>query len=274
MSTPIHHVVIADDNSTNQLLFEKVLERAGFSTKSVATGEGVLDELGAGAQVDAVLLDICMPEMDGIEAIKLIRFMEVGSRGAPSVPVIAMTADYSEEMRQSCLDAGADEFLVHPIHYDQLIRLLKRLISEREESLAMRNVNIVCVPEMIGPHISPVDIDLVKHVFDLGGRQLLEDMARTIRADCEIALNFMQVAMSAGDATAFKRQIMSIFSSTAPFGAVAVRKIFDATRHLDQGQMKRTGRLVIERLRLEASSIVEILLNYCVDGPEAVTQAV
>ena len=272
MNSPSHHrVVIADDNRTNQLLFEKVLEHAGFSTKSFATGEGILDELEAGAQVDAILLDICMPEMDGVEAIKLIRFMEAGSQGAPSVPVIAMTADNGEEMRQACLDAGADEFLVHPIHYDQMVKLLRRLIGEREEILANGGDNIICIAELIGPHVAPVDIDLVRHIFELGGRQLLQDMAGTIKTDCEVALNFMQVALTAGDATAFKRQIMSIFSSTAPIGALAVRKIFDATRHLDQGQMKHTGKLVIERLRLEAASIVEILLNYGGSGLEPVT---
>ncbi len=123
-------VLIAEDNEINALLTRSLLSRLGHRPVVTTTGQAALESWIAaqsgGAPYDVVLMDLQMPELDGIEATKLIREREAHS-GARRTPIFALTANAVVEDRYACFEAGMDGFLVKPLDRDRLAELLQRL---------------------------------------------------------------------------------------------------------------------------------------------------
>jgi two-component system, sensor histidine kinase len=116
-------VLLAEDNPTNRLVATRLLESQGHSVICAENGHIALAILAQQA-VDVVLMDMQMPEMDGLEATRRIRVTE--QRTPTRVPIIALTANAMAEDRQLCLDAGMDDFLAKPIRPE----LLKQALHE------------------------------------------------------------------------------------------------------------------------------------------------
>jgi CheY-like chemotaxis protein len=117
-------VLIAEDNRTNQRLVLRFLEKAGYSTAVAGNGREALDRL-ARERFDVVLMDVQMPEMDGIEATVALRESERGTSRHQTV--IAMTAHAMAGDRERCLSAGMDDYLSKPVQGDELIAAIDRL---------------------------------------------------------------------------------------------------------------------------------------------------
>ena len=123
-------VLLAEDNDINRLIATELLTEAGVQVDIAVTGqEAVAKVLGPdSAWYDAVLMDVQMPEMDGLEATGQIRCHISRSR----LPIIAMTAHAMEEERQRCLAAGMDDHIAKPIDPAVLYQTLSRWIKPRE----------------------------------------------------------------------------------------------------------------------------------------------
>ncbi len=118
-------VLVAEDNALNRRLTAALLERLGHSAEFVTDGRAAVARARSGG-FDAVLMDIQMPEMDGLTATRLIREQEAAV-GDARVPIIAVTADAMLENRELCLEAGMDECLVKPIDPTLFRETLRRL---------------------------------------------------------------------------------------------------------------------------------------------------
>jgi CheY-like chemotaxis protein len=110
-------VLLAEDNAVNALLASVLLRKVGHHVTHVKTGREALDAL-AQHQFDLVLMDVQMPDMDGLEATAEIRRSEV--RTGRHIPIVAFTAHAMAEDRKRFLDAGADGYLTKPFSPDQL----------------------------------------------------------------------------------------------------------------------------------------------------------
>ncbi|HEX3729296.1 MAG TPA: ATP-binding protein, partial [Opitutaceae bacterium] len=106
-------ILVAEDNAVNLRLIRALLERLGHTGEAVVNGRQAV-ERAAGGSLDLILMDIHMPEMDGIAATRAIRAAEAAARG-PRVPILAVTADAMEETRSQCEAAGMDGCLVKPL---------------------------------------------------------------------------------------------------------------------------------------------------------------
>jgi signal transduction histidine kinase/CheY-like chemotaxis protein len=119
------HVLVAEDNEINQQIVDHLLQRLGMTVEFAANGREAVDAVLAGYErFDAVIMDVQMPVMDGLEATRLIR-RHVDSN---QLPIIAMTAHAMEQERQMCLDAGMDDHLTKPVDPKALTRTLARWI--------------------------------------------------------------------------------------------------------------------------------------------------
>ena len=120
-------ILAAEDNPTNQLVLRSVLRQAGVEPIIVDNGAKALAAWSEG-DWDAVLMDIHMPVMDGLAALKEIRRLEV-ERGRPRTPVIALTANAMRHQVDLLLDAGMDDHVGKPIDVGQLLTALDRAVS-------------------------------------------------------------------------------------------------------------------------------------------------
>jgi PAS domain S-box-containing protein len=132
-------ILVAEDNEINALLARALLTRLGHRPIIVADGASAMESwLAARAQsapYDLVLMDVQMPGVDGLEAARRIRAIERDS-GNGRVPMLALTANASEDDRASCLEAGMDDLLVKPLDRDKLIEAIAAAVKGTTDPLA------------------------------------------------------------------------------------------------------------------------------------------
>jgi len=117
-------ILLAEDNPVNQRLARVLLERRGHRVTLAGNGLEALDWQARGG-FDAVLMDVQMPELDGLEATRRWRAAEAGAR---RVPIIAMTANTMQGDREKCLAAGMDAFVSKPVNAQELFAVLAATI--------------------------------------------------------------------------------------------------------------------------------------------------
>ena len=127
MSTPASsaatkQILVVEDHPMNQKFIGIVLERIGHQATYCGHGEEALAAIHA-RHFDAIIMDIQMPVMDGLEATRAIRAL--GSETA-DVLIVALTSDTSDEARRKALEAGVDEFVKKPVEYESLKAALQR----------------------------------------------------------------------------------------------------------------------------------------------------
>jgi HAMP domain-containing protein/CheY-like chemotaxis protein/signal transduction histidine kinase len=122
-------VLIVDDDVRNIFALTSTLESYNMSVVHAENGEEGIKLLKATGGIEAVLMDIMMPEMDGYEAISAIRQMEEFKQ----LPIIALTAKAMKADRDHCLEVGASDYISKPLDIDQLLSLLRVWLSRRDE---------------------------------------------------------------------------------------------------------------------------------------------
>jgi len=127
-------ILVAEDNEINALLMRSLLTRLGHHAVIATNGAAALESWAAaksaGTPYDLVLMDIQMPELDGIEAAKRIRKLEAEQPGART-PILALTANALVEDRYACFEAGMDGFLIKPLDREKLEEALSGLAATR-----------------------------------------------------------------------------------------------------------------------------------------------
>jgi PAS domain S-box-containing protein len=127
-------ILVAEDNEINALLMRSLLTRLGHHAVITTNGEEALESWlaakSAGAPYDLVLMDIQMPQLDGIETTKRIRSLEAGQPGRQT-PILALTANTLVEDRYACFEAGMDGFLIKPLDREKLADALAGLAASR-----------------------------------------------------------------------------------------------------------------------------------------------
>lgn len=117
-------ILIVEDNEKNMKLVRDILRHAGHETLEAATGiDGV--RLAVSKRPDLVLMDIQLPDIDGIEALRRIR--EV--RELDAVPVVAVSASVMPDDQQKIVASGFDAFVTKPINLKQFLETVKRFLS-------------------------------------------------------------------------------------------------------------------------------------------------
>jgi CheY-like chemotaxis protein/HAMP domain-containing protein len=125
-------VLIVDDDVRNIFALTSALESHNMDVVHAENGQEGIDTLRATEGIEAVLMDIMMPGMDGYEAIHAIREMEQFK----SLPIIALTAKAMKADRDRCIEAGASDYISKPLDIDQLLSLLRVWLYHQEEAQA------------------------------------------------------------------------------------------------------------------------------------------
>ena len=129
-------IMVAEDNLINQKLISRVLGQLGYSIELVENGRVALDRINTAGLFDVILMDIQMPEMDGLETTAAIRQLQI-----PQPVIIALTANALIEDMEACLHAGMDDYLSKPLNLNDLKESLKRAFGSVEK----RSRPLACV---------------------------------------------------------------------------------------------------------------------------------
>lgn len=121
-------ILLAEDNPVNLKLATLILTKAGYQVDSVGNGKEAVEQFTSAPQnIDLILMDIQMPEMDGLEATKQIR-----NRGFNTVPIVAMTANAMKGDREICIDAGMNDYITKPIKRDIVFAIIEKWVTRTQ----------------------------------------------------------------------------------------------------------------------------------------------
>jgi two-component system, sensor histidine kinase and response regulator len=256
-------ILLAEDSFVNQRLAVGLLERHGHRVTIANNGRQAVD-FAAGNGFDVILMDVQMPELDGLEATRLIRDQErqTGSR----VPIIAMTAHAMKGDRTRCLAVGMDEYVAKPVRERQLLTALRTVLGEDVAPPPAEHVE-----EMPEPDQQVIDWDAALKIC-AGDRELLRDIAGAFLEEHPRRISEIRRAIDTSDWELLHRAAHTIKGSMRYFGAAAV---FDRAFGLEQlaaSQSLEGAEEIFSLLKQELAKLVPHLINYVQGrgGPAAV----
>lgn len=186
-------ILVAEDTAFNQKFILRLLERWGHTPVLAEDGRRAV-ELYSGANFDLILMDLQMPEMDGLQAARAIRMIE-DARGGHT-PIIALTAHAIHDERERCLESGMDEYLPKPVDSAALQRMIDRLIKPGAPEHPPGEVQAAAVSELLKSFGN--DWGFVKEVIEV------------FCADYPHLLSVLRSAAVSSDAPAFMRAAHSL----------------------------------------------------------------
>ncbi|MGH6885123.1 MAG: ATP-binding protein, partial [Geminicoccales bacterium] len=246
-------VLVAEDNRINQQVIERMLKTAGHAVTLVGNGEQALDALEADT-FDVVLMDVNMPVLNGLDAVKLHRF---GTGGRDPTPFVALTADATDETRRHCEDAGIAAFVTKPVDMEELLALIDRLACPKPPMPS-------ALPPGRGrpsgtietrPVLDPSHLNRLRQLDDQD--DFLHGLIRDFIADAEQLVDELEAAALDRDAATFRDRAHALRSSAAHIGATAVFELCLEWRGIGPDDLAAEGahhatllRSEFERLRL------------------------
>ena len=123
-------VLVAEDTATGRDVIRKYLESTNFDLSFVENGRAAVDAAKA-ERFDIILMDVRMPEMDGLEAIRHIRSNEQ-ARGGDRTPIVVVSANTSAEDVRDCIDAGADGHIAKPVARMDVLGAVSEFLSKKD----------------------------------------------------------------------------------------------------------------------------------------------
>ncbi len=227
-------VLIAEDGEVNRRVATSLLSIRGHRSSVVTNGQDAVRRVGD-EQFDAVLMDVNMPEMSGIEATQEIRTNEAST--GQHVPIIAMTANAMAEDRDKCLSAGMDAYVSKPLDMEELYRVLEETVARIRDERTR----------------APSAVDWEGARANLGGSDdLLTEIATVFQTEAPTRLAELDNALESGELEVCGRVGHTLKSSLAIFGAAlgveAAVELENACKADDEPRAKSAARTLHERI--------------------------
>ncbi|HKJ84569.1 MAG TPA: ATP-binding protein [Spirochaetia bacterium] len=192
-------VLLAEDDVVNRRMGQLLLEGRGIEVETATNGR-IAVEKGAGGDYDAILMDLRMPEMDGMEATRMLLKTWIRDAVDP-VPIIGLSGLVSEEDRQACMDAGMSGFVPKPIEIDAVLEAMNRSQSEQSDAEPIdlnRTQDTLSDPEELVREILPIFLEQTAERLDAIETGLRTRDARQIHAHTH-PLKTAALYLGAGD---------------------------------------------------------------------------
>ncbi len=258
------HVLLVEDNITNQQVAVGMLKKLGVRADAVADGAEAVNAFQA-IPYDLVLMDVQMPLMDGLEATRRIREAERVQHASSHIPIIAMTALAMRGDRERCLEAGMDDYITKPISPKNLVEALNRWLpsEKRRAQTALDNVK--------SPGFSEASIDGGEPpVFDMASLmgRLMDDenLARVIMKafleDAPERIHALKGAVAVGDFQSASLQAHTIKGASDNLGGAALRSVAsEMERYARAGDMDAIRKRIPE-LEMKFAKMKEAIEQY------------
>jgi PAS domain S-box-containing protein len=254
-------VLLAEDNVVNQRVMVGILSRQGHTVVLAGNGKEALAALDR-EPFDLVLMDVQMPEMDGLEATGVFRRREQGT--GHRLPILALTAHAMKGDRERCLASGMDGYLTKPIQNQELLRAIADLFPPLPQPEAVQPA----AKEDQGPEVPAEDgaaeiLDRSALLDRLGGdAELLAQIVGLSQADCSRLRRELREALDRGDAVGLARTAHSLKGVLANLSAssasAAARRLEEIAR---EGHLTAAG-AALRALDFEVDRALEALAEF------------
>ena len=217
-------ILLAEDNPTNRDVTVAILTKMGLSADVAVNGAEALKAL-ARSPYSVVLMDVQMPEMDGLTATRTIR-----DPASPvldhAVPIIAMTAHATKKDRQKCLDAGMNDYLSKPVTAESLAQVLRKWIETRPESTSDSSVERCegSRPSSGSGLRAPIFQKTLLIDRLLGDEPLARRITQGFLDDMPTQIEAVAHALKSGDGAAAERRVHAVRGATGNVAGEAMNR--------------------------------------------------
>ena len=249
------HILICEDDATNQKILLRLLELAGHRICLVNNGEALLDQLEQDS-FDVVIADLNMAGMSGTDALKLYRFTRPEDTGTR---FILFTADASAEARQAASEAGYDAFLNKPVDAHTLFDTIAKLVAlpattaEQWLSFAMRGATPT-QPEMLMSDLeNTLDLNTLIELESLGAGDALfvPRLLHNYLRDSEVLLNQIEDAVQLKQYGILRDHCHALKGNSLSIGAHNLFKRAETIDRADPGELRFRGSAMVGLLRVD-----------------------
>lgn len=249
-------VLLVDDNETNLILGGKLLESMGLEVIRALSGQEAIDTVEQD-RPDLVLMDLTMPEMDGLEATRRIRKVH----SALDLPIVALTAHIDEAEKTACEAAGMNDYLTKPIVPDEMRKVLSQWLEAVPESAAAETIPEEALPDVAeGVFLDHAVIDELTRQI---GRDNLDEVVDKIRSESAVRWEELVQADADSDAEARARHVHSLKSISMSIGLhVLGDALAEAESQLRAGEsMPKDWLEQLEGLRTDSMRALDLALD-------------
>ena len=245
-------VLLVEDNEDNLKVARTMLDKLGHTVVEAFNGRQALDVL-LEDRMDVVLMDLEMPEMDGIEATRRIRAGEAGSE-AMTVPIVALTAHALSTYRDRCFEAGMDGFLSKPVSFRELGALLGDAGDARPPcptSIPQEELSFSAPPSVLDKKIALERLDGDESIYAM----VCNDFLRGVGFKAQR----VKEALLAGDLEEFVLQAHTLKGNCGTVGAVGCMRLADSMVRAGKGQDRAEAERLHPLFERELEKVVDYL---------------
>ncbi len=241
-------ILVADDNSTSRIVIAKILERGGHHVSLANDGNAALVAM-RDAEFDVVLMDVDMPDMNGIEATKLYRFSSIGR---PRVPILALTLDQAPEAEMVYRDAGMDGCVTKPVEPKRLLQMVSDLVPAADAAPALPTGETVVaftdpvVQERVDDGV--IDMETLGNLERLGGHSFVAELVSQFSHDAAEHLVQLRSAAAEQNAHQFREIAHALRSSAANVGATTIFEMCLSVRAITADELSTDGEALVQRV--------------------------
>jgi two-component system sensor histidine kinase RpfC len=245
-------ILVVDDNATNRIIAEAILNSAGHETDAVDNAQSALERLVSGHYRLAVV-DMHMPDMGGVALLRRYRNMCPTDR----VPIVILTANATSEAAQEVADAGADGFLTKPVSARSLVTTVEKLLADNEAG-TLRPVS-VHPSEDNGP-TRIIDAAIIRELQKVcGSPEEFSELVTAFKDEGAVLLRKFAKAIGSDDLKSVTDCALALRASAVNFGGLALAECCEWASQLNESQFRSIGQEAVERVTLRFEATVREL---------------
>ncbi|MEM8988220.1 MAG: ATP-binding protein [Pseudomonadota bacterium] len=258
------NILIAEDNEVNRQVTSRMLREFGHAVTLAADGDQTLAVLER-ADFDIVFMDVNMPVITGIEATKIHRMTEDADN---RMPIVALTADVTDEGREECLEAGMNDIIYKPVTLESLADAIERnvgALEDADETVSQEEMhvvregysdNVVLHPAMAAAGAPVIDVDRLEELRELDSDgSFLKTLVESFFRDAAEILRDAKDAVEAGDAARLQDARHALRSTALNIGAENLSALCETARAIGPEDVAAAGAQFVDDITSELSDV-------------------
>ncbi|MBF0381537.1 MAG: PAS domain S-box protein [Magnetococcales bacterium] len=250
-------ILLAEDDPINQLVMLKILKRLGLSPDLAQNGLEVL-EMVAQKQYDLIFMDIQMPEMDGLQAVRELRDREKTDGHNHHTSVVALTAFALDGDERMCLTAGMDDYLCKPIGSKELLRVLCRWAGDEKKAATL------CTNDTF-PQETLINLTRLNTLREEVGDETFATIIEVSLLSIKERTTKLKKALAQGDCKSVESLAHKLKGTSLQLGLVLLEKLTNELERLSRGEnlkeAKKTASDLEETVKLSCAEVEKFNLE-------------